>query len=214
MNDKFFDLKQEKQDRIINAALKVFAKNSYRHASTDEVVKEAGISKGLIFHYFESKAGLYEFLFEYSARFMLLELSREVNSSETDFFELIRQMERARMQVMKLYPYMQQFLNMSLKETCREADRIAGMRAEYEERMLSYTRQPDYSVFSGIGEPERMTGLIRYAIAGITEEMSGRYDFTPEKLYGEICRYLEILKRMIYPYLRSAPSKEKEERAT
>ena len=147
MNDKFFDLKQEKQDRIINAALKVFAKNSYRHASTDEVVKEAGISKGLIFHYFESKAGLYEFLFEYSARFMLLELSREVSSSETDFFELIRQMERARMQVMKLYPYMQQFLNMSLKETCREADRIAGRRAEYEERMLSYTRQPDYSVF-------------------------------------------------------------------
>ena len=27
MNAKFFDLKQEKQDRIINAALKIFAKN-------------------------------------------------------------------------------------------------------------------------------------------------------------------------------------------
>ena len=105
MNDKFFDLKQEKQNRIINAALKVFARNRYRHASTDEIVKEAGISKGLIFHYFESKAGLYEFLFEYSARFMLLELSREVDGAQTDFFELVRQMERARMQVMKLYPY-------------------------------------------------------------------------------------------------------------
>ena len=212
MNDKFFDLKQEKHNRIINAALKVFARNRYRHASTDEIVKEAGISKGLIFHYFESKAGLYEFLFEYSARFMLLELSREVDGAQTDFFELVRQMERARMQVMKLYPYMQQFLNMCLKETCREADGIAERRTEYVERMLSYTRQPDYSVFSGIGEPERIMGLVRYAIAGITEEMSGRYDFTPEKLYEEICSYLEILRRMTYPDLRSALSIEKEEK--
>ena len=37
MNEKFFDLKKEKQDRMINAALKVFALNGYRHASTDDI---------------------------------------------------------------------------------------------------------------------------------------------------------------------------------
>ena len=67
MNDKFFDLKQEKQDRMINASLKIFSRGGYRHASTDEIVKEAGISKGLLFHYFGSKLGLYGFLFDYSA---------------------------------------------------------------------------------------------------------------------------------------------------
>ena len=36
MNDKFFDVKKEKQDRIINASLKMFALNGYRHASTDD----------------------------------------------------------------------------------------------------------------------------------------------------------------------------------
>ena len=41
MNEKFFDLKKEKQDRMINAALKVFAENGFRRASTDEMVKEA-----------------------------------------------------------------------------------------------------------------------------------------------------------------------------
>ena len=51
MNEKFFDLKKEKQDRMINAALKVFALNGYRHASTDDIVREAAISKGLLFHY-------------------------------------------------------------------------------------------------------------------------------------------------------------------
>ena len=55
MNEKFFDLKKEKQDRMINAALKVFALHGYRHACTDDIVKEAAISKGLLFHYFGSK---------------------------------------------------------------------------------------------------------------------------------------------------------------
>ena len=32
MNEKFFDLKKEKQDRMINGALKVFALNGYKHA--------------------------------------------------------------------------------------------------------------------------------------------------------------------------------------
>lgn len=61
MNDKFFDVKKEKQDRIINASLKMFALNGYRHASTDDMVREAAISKGLLFHYFGSKLGLYVF---------------------------------------------------------------------------------------------------------------------------------------------------------
>lgn len=198
MNDKFFDLKQEKQDRMINAALKVFAKSTYRHASTDDIVKEAGISKGLLFHYFESKIGLYTFLFDYSARFMLLELSREVDRSETDFLELTKQMEKARMQVMKLYPYMQQFLNMGMRENCPEAAaEIESRRTDYQERMRAYTMQVNYNVFSGIGDSDRIVRLMQYTIDGITAEMTGRYDFTPEKLYREICEYIEMLGRMM-----------------
>ncbi|MDO4293942.1 MAG: TetR/AcrR family transcriptional regulator [Eubacteriales bacterium] len=197
MNDKFFDLKQEKQDRMINAALKVFAGSGYKHASTDDIVKEAGISKGLLFHYFGSKIGLYGFLFDYSARFMLLELSREVSRSELDYFELVRQMERARMQVMKLYPYMQQFLNLAMREENAEAAaRIEEKREDYRERMRAYSMQADYSVFAPYGDSDRIVRLTEYAIAGVTQEMTKRYDFTPEKLYGEICVYLDMLQRM------------------
>lgn len=198
MNDKFFDLKQEKQDRMINGALKIFSGSGYRHASTDDIVKEAGISKGLLFHYFESKLGLYTFLFDYSTRFMLLEFSREVDRSETDFFELTKQMERARMQVMKLYPYMQRFLNLGMKETHLEAAAATEeKRTDYREKMRAYSMQADYSVFSGVGDFDRIIRLLRYTIDGLTEEMTGRYDFTPEKLYREICEYIDILRRMM-----------------
>ena len=79
MNEKFFDLKKEKQDRMINASLKVFAMNGYAHASTDDIVREAGISKGLLFHYFVSKLGLYSFIYDYSIRYVILELTTGVD---------------------------------------------------------------------------------------------------------------------------------------
>jgi AcrR family transcriptional regulator len=128
MNGKFFELKKEKQDRMINAALKVFAINGYRHASTDDVVKEAGISKGLLFHYFENKLGVYQFAYDYSVRYMSLELSTFVGSREKDLFEMVKQIQSARLDAMKGYPYMQQFLARSTYEDANEVLMIIGQK--------------------------------------------------------------------------------------
>ena len=64
--ENFFNLKKSKQKRIINAALHVFALYGYKRTSTGLVAEEAGISKGMIFHYFGNKKGLFEYLFEYT----------------------------------------------------------------------------------------------------------------------------------------------------
>lgn len=98
MNEKFFDLSREKQDRMINGALEVFAKNGYKHASTDDMVKAVDVSKGLWFHYFGSKAGLYTFVYGYSVKYMILELSSAMDAQEKDYFEVVRQMEYTKMQ--------------------------------------------------------------------------------------------------------------------
>ena len=62
MNEKFYALPQEKQNRIINAGFKVFAQNSYRKSPVNEIALEAGISKSLLFFYFRNKKELYIFL--------------------------------------------------------------------------------------------------------------------------------------------------------
>ena len=121
MNGKFFDLKKDKQDRMINAALKIFALRGYRHASTDDIVREAAISKGLLFHYFKSKLGVYSFIYDYSVRYMILEMRTAVDPKEKDLFEVMKQIEHARMKDMRGYPYMQQFLNRSMAEDVSEA---------------------------------------------------------------------------------------------
>ena len=55
MNEKFFALPEEKRHQIINAAIEVFSKYDYKHASTDLIAAKAGISKGSLFYYFHNK---------------------------------------------------------------------------------------------------------------------------------------------------------------
>ena len=62
MNEKFFSLPPEKQQRILNAGFRVFSQNSYKQSPTSEIAAEAGISKALLFHYFRNKQELYLFL--------------------------------------------------------------------------------------------------------------------------------------------------------
>ncbi|MEM6831751.1 MAG: helix-turn-helix domain-containing protein [Bacteroidota bacterium] len=50
----------EKQEKILNAALELFAEEGYRSTSTSKVAKRARVSEGLIFRHFENKEGLLE----------------------------------------------------------------------------------------------------------------------------------------------------------
>ncbi len=199
MNEKFFDLKKEKQDRMINAALKIFAINGYKHASTDDIVVQAGISKGLLFHYFGSKLGLYEFLYDYSVRFMKLELTRGVSENTTDYFEIRKQIEMSKMQVLKNYPNMQQFLDRSKSETVEEAVlAIKDQRSVLSEVYADLYNRADQSLFTENVEFEKLHTMLEYTIRGITIERFQDPSFNPETLYDEIADYLMMIKKLAY----------------
>lgn len=199
MNSKFFDLKKEKQDRIINAALKGFALQGYRHAGTDEMVKEAAISKGLLFHYFESKIGLYRFVYNYSVRYMSLELKSTVNAKEKDLFEVIRQKELARMQVMKGYPYMQQFLNRSMLEDSPEAlDAVEDRRLGFQKTLEEIDGQIDLGLLPEGVDGEKLRKMLDFTIRGLMTEKLLEATFRPEALYEEICGYLDMTRQLVY----------------
>ncbi len=50
---------ETKKDKILSASLKEFADNGFDKASTDKISRDAGVSKGLVFHYFKNKENLY-----------------------------------------------------------------------------------------------------------------------------------------------------------
>ncbi len=67
MNERFYTLPPEKQQRIINAGFRIFSQNSYRKSPMQEIADDAGISKSLLFHYFQNKKELYLFLWNKAA---------------------------------------------------------------------------------------------------------------------------------------------------
>lgn len=197
MNAKFFDLKQEKQDRMVNAALKIFALNGYNHASTDDIVKEAQISKGLLFHYFDSKIGVYSFIYDYAVRFISLEISSAVDPSETSYFEILRQMEAAKMQVLKSYPYMYMFVNSTKKEDITEAIlSIESSKANLESNIHTVLSHADTEVMKKKNFDEYMK-MLNYTLEDIMEEKLRNNSFNAEMNYEESIRYFDLVEKLL-----------------
>ena len=49
----------DKRDKILQAALELFAEQGFRGTSTAQIAKHAGVATGTLFHHFESKEALY-----------------------------------------------------------------------------------------------------------------------------------------------------------
>ena len=196
MNDKFFDLKSEKQDRMINASLKIFAINGYKHASTDDIVKEAGISKGLLFHYFINKMGLYSFLIDYSVKYMSFEFSRTIGE-ETDYFSYMEKLETAKLNVLKNYPYMNEFIENAISEnrSDMEDSAVAALKV-YKDMFDKYRAKLSMPAMRNGVDIEQFENMINYTIKGLTVESMGLASFKPEQLNKKIIEYLQTFKKL------------------
>jgi AcrR family transcriptional regulator len=57
--DEVKDIKiSEKEQKILEAAIKIFSEKGYSAATTSEIAKEAGVAEGTIFRYFKTKKDL------------------------------------------------------------------------------------------------------------------------------------------------------------
>ena len=55
--------RQERRGRLLEAAARVFARNSYDQASMDEIAAEAGVGKPTLYRYFSGKNALFSAVF-------------------------------------------------------------------------------------------------------------------------------------------------------
>ena len=196
MNEKFFDLAREKQDRMINGAIEVFARNGYKHASTDEMVRAVGISKGLWFHYFGSKEGIYVFVYDYCVKYMLLELSTVVDENERDYFEVIKQISLVKTKVGKNYPYLTIFLEEAVHETEQAVvAKTSESRQIYDERIGTLLTIAEIRNISDKARRERIKKLLDYTISSIIREKTEEAADS-DVIFREIKAYIELVRDM------------------
>ncbi|MBP5197511.1 MAG: TetR/AcrR family transcriptional regulator [Lachnospiraceae bacterium] len=197
MNENFFDIEKEKQDRIINSALKAFALQGYKHASTEEIAKDANVSKGLVFHYFGSKVGLYRFVYDFSVKYMTYFLQQTVNSKETDFFMLHKECMLAELSAAKKYEYMLLFL-----ETCRYEDvkealvATEGLMDLLDAAYGEIMALVDRSKFKDDIDPDKMIKTVQLFFKEKRREEIANHSFQAREFYLEASEYLDMYKRI------------------
>ena len=75
---------EERRAGILDAALAVFSARGYHASSIDDIAREAGISKALIYEHFDSKQGLYADLLERNATELFERLASPLAGVEVD----------------------------------------------------------------------------------------------------------------------------------
>jgi len=60
--EQFAQIRKQSSDQIADAALELFAKNGFHLTSIERIAKMAGVSKGLIYNYFDTKDDLLRYV--------------------------------------------------------------------------------------------------------------------------------------------------------
>ena len=79
-----------RQDRILQAAMEHFARRGYEDARVEEIAAQAGVSKGAVFGYFETKAGLFLAAYQGAARSFPAYLDAPAAVCADGFFAVLR----------------------------------------------------------------------------------------------------------------------------
>src|SRR5437868_14307806 len=78
---------EDRREQIIDAAMRVFSQKGFTRATNKSIAREAGITPGLIYHYFENKEALLKAIIEGRSPLKLLNsLPPEVLAMPPDTF--------------------------------------------------------------------------------------------------------------------------------
>jgi len=206
MFSKFLNLDSDKQNRIINAAIKEFAEKGYSNASTNEIVKEAGISKGLLFHYFQNKKQLFFFLFDSCVELITDDFYKKIDLSETDFFQRIRQSVLIKMELLAQYPDLFKFVEKAYM------DDAADIQAEMQKKIRELNHINIGKIYEGIDvskfrddiDIQKIFKIITWTFEKLSDEelykakLLPNYEIDYQKVQKEAEDYFEILIKCFY----------------
>ncbi|WP_449354585.1 TetR/AcrR family transcriptional regulator [Virgibacillus natechei] len=202
----FNNLDENKQQRILNAALKEFAENGYEQASTNQIVKNAGIGKGMLFYYFNNKKELYHYLIDYAINVMIDEYFSLIDTKESDFVERLKQIAQVKSNYYYNHPDVSNFIgNIYLDGQAQLPEGLEKRLHDLQIRGYSLLYDNvDTSLFRDDVNVEKVYKLIRWSIEGYQNELMDYFKgqnisfIDLEPYWEEFDKYLEILKRSFY----------------
>ncbi len=145
--ETFFNLPQEKQNRIIAAATREFAENGYRGGRIQAIAAEAHVAKGSIYQYFYNKEDLFFYLADLAAANQINALARSArNCGELPFFDALEALFSAGLRYAEENPDLYR-LYRDLKQGAPQ-----NIREQFDERITAMWRRHYENLLAGAAE--------------------------------------------------------------
>jgi TetR/AcrR family fatty acid metabolism transcriptional regulator len=191
----------DKRRLILDAAVRVFARQGFHTCRVSDIADEAGVAYGLVYHYFQSKDEVLDTLF-LERWDVMLEAISEVDAREAPAREKLHAIASF---IVDSYRHDPDLMKVIIVEVTRAANSFgaahlgkiteayAQIRDIVEQAQRSgefrTTVTPEFAAMAFYGAIEQvLTGWI----FGLLDEGEDAYDLAKEQVVEAICRGLEI----------------------
>ncbi len=201
MNEKFFSLPQARQDLIRNSAMLEFGEGSFKKTSADAIAKRAGVSKGLLFHYFKDKRELYLYLFQYALEVCVRQyMVKTYDFGETDFFLALKMGQEIKMDMVRRYPGLFRFVMRAYyeRDSVLSPKLRKGLNSLLEITSRDFLTRMDLYKFKDGIDPWEVIRLLTLAAEGMMARTNACTAEEIETLFLEYQKYADMLRQNLY----------------
>ncbi len=171
---------KDKEEKILKAAIKVFAEKGFFNARISEVAKEAGVADGTIYLYFRSKYDLLVAIFEREFGRILQRIKEEL-ATLPDARTKLEHYALFHLSLVEENRHLAELFQIELRQSYKfMKDHHHRKFAEYVNLISKIVREGQAS---GLFRKDVKPGIFKRAFFGALDEMSRFWILSPRKKY-------------------------------
>lgn len=187
----------EKKERTLSAAWEVFARFGYEKASVQDIAEAAGVSKSVVFKYYESKENLYRTAFRVASD-EIARADAEAASAATvpdDVFSALRKTVDARMRLFVRAPYVYSFSYTAAYDTAELPRQLVV--EEFAKRGVTKPDAERYRCIRKDVSPQRAKQMIFWISQGFLGDQLARGMARPEALKQAYLEWVDLMELLL-----------------
>ncbi len=172
---------KDKEERILKAAIKIFAQKGFYNARISEIAKEAGVADGTIYLYFRNKYDLLITIFEREMSRIIQQVRQELEALP-DAKSKLERYAFLHLNLVEEYRDLAELFQVELRQSYKFMKEYRFRKfAEYVNIISAVVREGQAA---GLFRRDVKPGIFKRAFFGALDEMSRFWILSPRKKYS------------------------------
>ncbi len=171
----------DKHRRIIQAAVKVFAKNGFYNSKVSEIARAANVADGTIYLYFQNKDDILIRLFEEEMAAILQRVTQEVQQ-ESDPAKKLERFALAHLKLVEENQELAEIIQVEIRQSSKFMKEYKNVQFQQYLNLISGIIREGQA--KGVFRPEVEPGVFKRAFFGALDEMSRYWVLSSSRKYS------------------------------